>query len=100
MIASTPQATAEAEEGERMSDLTAIPVQSPELSAELASTWAQRATAFVSGLVFFAAVAFVGVAVVTVALVAGTVGAPVVAAAVIYGVFRSRRAQPALGPAR
>ncbi len=85
-----------------MGDITAVPLQVQDLSAELASSWADRAKAFAGGLVFTAAVAFVGLAVVTVALVVGVVGAPVIAAAIGYVVLRHRRAQrvPAFGPAQ
>jgi thiamine transporter ThiT len=85
-----------------MSDFTTVSLQAQELSAELASSWAHRAKAFVSGLLFVAAVAFVGLSAVTVALVVGVVGAPVIAAAVAYVVLRHRRAQrvPAFGPAQ
>jgi hypothetical protein len=82
-----------------MGDPTAVPLQIPELSAELASSWATRTKAFLGGLVFTAAVAFIGLSVVTVALVLGVVGAPVIAAAAGYVVLRQRRAQraPAFG---
>jgi len=83
-----------------MSDYTAVPLQAQELSAELAASWAQRATAFIGGLLFAAAVAFIGVAVVAVALVVGTVGAPVIAVALGYALLRPRRAVPVLGAAR
>jgi hypothetical protein len=85
-----------------MSDLTAVPLQVQDLPAELASSWAHRAKAFVGGLVFTAAVAFVGLSVVTVALVVGVVGAPLIVAAIGYVVLRQRRAQrvPAFGPAQ
>lgn len=84
-----------------MNDLTAVPLQAQELSAELAASWAVRTRAFLGGLVFAAAVAFVGLAAVSVALVVGVVGAPVIAAAVGFVLLRHRRAQRALayGPA-
>jgi hypothetical protein len=77
-----------------MSDFSAVPL-SVEDPAELATSFAQHAKAFVSGLLFTAVVAAVGMAAVVVLLVAGVVGAPVVAAGVAYAVLRHRRAERA-----
>lgn len=75
-----------------MDDLTAVPLEAQDLTADLTTSWTTEARAFVTGLVFTAAIVAAGAVVVTVALVVGVVGAPLVAAAIGYAIVRHRRA--------